>query len=94
VKYQPLTELEMFELLQVAYPGKYPDDTDEAWESAMEFADNLCGFDELADLLGRIVMLTMPMSTAITGGLVHCLGEVTISGGNANMVAAVKRDVI
>jgi hypothetical protein len=93
MKKQPLTDLEMFELLQAAYPGKFPDDIDPdgAWDAAMEFADNLHGFDELADLLGRVAMLTMPMTTAITGELVHCLGQVDILEGKANMLAAVKR---
>lgn len=59
----------------------------------MEFAENLSGFDEIADLLGRVVTLTMPMTTTLSGELMHCLGQVDILEGKANMMAAVKRKV-
>lgn len=51
MKTQPLDELEMFELLQACYPERFPDDEDETFEAALNFADELSGFDELADLL-------------------------------------------
>lgn len=76
---QPLDELEMFELLQVCYPEKFPDESDETFESAMEFANELCGFDDLADLLGRVALLTMPMASSLSGTLSHCLGSVTFT---------------
>lgn len=88
----PLDDLEMFELLQAAYPEKFPDEEDETWQAAQDFADNLSGFDELADLLGRVVMMTMPMESGMTKRLSHCLGKVTIHDGSADMVAAVRRD--
>ena len=91
-KTKPLDELEMFELLQAAYPEKFKDDDDETWEAAMAFADELCGFEELCDLLGRVVMLTMPMESGLTRRLSHCLGKVEIANGSANMIAAVRRD--
>ena len=95
MKTRPLTDLEMFELLQAAYPGKFPDDVDPdgAWDAAMEFSENISGFGEMADLLGRVAMLTLPMRTAITGELVHCLGQVDILNGEARMFALVKRPV-
>ena len=34
MKAKPLDDLEMFELLQAAYPEKFPDDEDETWEAA------------------------------------------------------------
>jgi recombinational DNA repair protein (RecF pathway) len=71
---QPLDDLEMFELLQAAYPEKFPDDEDETFEAALNFAEELSGLDELADLLGRVVMLTMPMKSGLTERLSHCLG--------------------
>lgn len=94
MKARALDDLEMFELLRAAYPEKFKDDEDETWEAAQEFADEIEGFDAVADLLGRVVMLTMPMASGITGRLSHCLGVVTIEGGAAQMIAAVRRYAI
>ena len=93
MKAQPLDDLEMFELLQAAYPEKFPDDEDKTWDAAQEFADEISGFDALADLLGRVVMLTMPMESGMTKRLSHCIGKVTLTDGSAQMCAAVRRDV-
>lgn len=93
MKATPLDDLEMFELLQAAYPEKFPDDEDETWEAAQEFADSISGFDDVAELLGRVVMLTMPMESGLTGRLSHCLGRVEFTETRAIMVAAVRRDV-
>lgn len=89
---KPLNDLEIYELLQAAYPGKFTDD-DEGFEDAQEFADNLAGWEEVADLLGRVAMLAMPMGSPLTGSLHHVLGQVTIREGQAYMMAAVKRPV-
>lgn len=94
MKAKPLDDLEMFELLRAAYPEKFKDDEDETWEAAMQFADELSGFDDIARLLGRVVMLTMPMRAGMTGRLSHCLGVVTIRGDSADMVSAVRRDAV
>ena len=93
MKTQPLDDLEMFELLQACYPEKFPDDEDETFEAALNFASELYGFDELADLLGRVVMLTMPMTSGLTERLSHCLGQVKFADGAAHMMAVVRRDV-
>jgi len=93
MKPKPLDDLEMFDLLQLAYPDKFPDEEDSTFESAMMFADDLSGFDELADLLGRVAMMTMPMGSGLTNRLSHCLGKVTINDKSASMVAVVRRDV-
>ncbi len=93
MKAKPLEDLEMFELLQAAYPEKFPGDDDDTWEAAQQFADEIAGWEDVADLLGRVVMLTMPMSSGITKRLSHCLGRVTINEGAAHMMAAVQRDV-
>jgi hypothetical protein len=93
MKAKPLDDLEMFELLSAAYPEKFKDDEDETWEAAQQFADEISGFEEVADLLGRVVMLTMPMESGLTKRLSHCLGSVTIKEGSAQMIAAVRRDV-
>ena len=91
---KPLDDLEMFELLQAAYPEKFADDKDETFEAALNFADDLSGFEELADLLGRVVMLTMPMKSGLTERLSHCIGRVEFAGNSASMVAAVRRDAV
>ncbi len=93
MKAKPLDELEMFDILRSAYPDKFKDDDDETWNAAQDFASNISGWDDIADLLGRVVMLTMPAETGITKRLSHCLGTITISDGSAIMIAAVRRDV-
>ena len=91
-KHKPLDDLEMFELLQLAYPDRFPDDENETWDDAMEFAGEFGSFEHLADLLGRVAMLTMPMQSGLTKRPSHCLGQVVIINGQATMVAAVRRD--
>ena len=49
---------------------------------------------EMHELLARVAMLTMPMQSGLTGALSHCLGEVTIADGAAQMRAAVRRVVM
>lgn len=90
----PLDDLEMFDLLRAAYPEKFPNDDDNTWEAAQQFADEISGWEDVADLLGRVVMLTMPMESGMTKRLSHCLGTVTINKGVAQMDAAVRRDVL
>lgn len=88
----PLSELEMFELLSVAYPEKFKADDDETWEAAQQFAEDLSGYEDIAGLLGRVVMLTAPMQAGVTKRLSHCLGKVESSDGAVSMVSAVRRD--
>ena len=90
----PLTDLEMFELLQAAYPEKFIGDDDETWEAAQDFAANIEGWEDVADLLGRVVMLTIPMESALTKRMSHCLGKVIIEDNQAFMCAAVRRDMV
>jgi len=90
---KPLDDLEMFELLQAAYPEKFKGDDDETFEAAQEFADEISGWEDVADLLGRVAMLTMPAKSGLTKRMSHCLGAVTIKEGQAMMMTAVRRDV-
>ena len=92
MKSKPLDDLEMFELMQAAYPEKFQGDDDETFDAAIQFAEDLSGFDELADLLGRVVMLTMPMESGITKRLSHCLGRIEVVNNSVHMCAAVRRD--
>lgn len=94
MKAKPLDELEMFELMQAAYPEKFSGDDDETWEAAQLFADEICGWEDVAELLGRVAMLTMPMQSGLTKRLSHCLGRATIRDGRAHMIAAVRRDAV
>jgi len=95
---QPLDDLEMHDLLRLLYPEHIRSDEDayfelsqQARESTVDLGD---GFEvPLPELLARVVMLTMPMQSNLSGRLAHCLGEVTIADGTAQMRAAVSRDV-
>ncbi len=93
-KVKPLDDLEMFELLSAAYPEKFSDDEDETWDAVQDFAADIQGWNEIADLLARVAMLTMPMNSGLTNTASHCLGTVTIKDNKAQMVAAVRRDVV
>ena len=98
MKARPLDDLEMHELLRLIYPKHIQNDDDEFFDLSAEVCASATiylgdGFKvTLADLLGRVVMLTMPMRTGMTGRLSHCLGAVTIRNGEAHMIAAVRRD--
>jgi len=76
MKTKRLDALEMFELFQAAYPERFKDDTDGTWEAVQEFVEEIADPDALSDLLGRVVMLTMPMKSGLTERLSHCLGKV------------------
>lgn len=95
---KPLDDLEMHELLRLLYPEHIRTDDDEDFELSQSICMNTTvdlgdGFQPtLADLLGRVVMLTMPMESGLTRRLSHCLGAVTVKDGSAWMVAAVRRD--
>jgi hypothetical protein len=93
MKAKPLDDLELFDLLKAAYPEKFKEDDDATWDAAQQFADDISGWHDVAELLGRVVMLTMPMESGITGRLYHCLGVVTIKDDVTHMTAVVRRDV-
>ena len=92
-KFTPLDDLEMFELIRAAYPEKFSGDDDDTWEAAQSFADGLSGWEDVADLLGRVVMLSAPMKSHMTGQLSHCLGRVTVAGDSMNMVSVISRPI-
>jgi hypothetical protein len=96
-KSKPLDDLEMHDLLRLIYPDHIRDDEDHYFELSQEACDATIGLGDgfevtLADFLGRVVMLTMPMSSGLTNRLSHCLGKVTVTGESAQMTAAVRRD--
>lgn len=93
----PLDSLEMHELLRLIYPQHIRSDDDEYFDFSADVCDNAMidlgdGFEvSLAELLGRVVMMTMPMQSVLGGGFSHCLGEVMIKDGAAHMMAVVRR---
>ena len=97
-KPKPLDDLEMHEVLRLIYPQHIRSDDDayfelsaDACETTVDLGD---GFEvTLADLLGRVAMVTMPMQSGLDGKLSHCLGAVTIRDGQVAVLAAVRRDV-
>lgn len=97
---KPLDDLELFELIVAAYPEKFKEAEergDDIWDQVIAFADDLCAEmdqDSLCKLLGRIVMLTMPMQSGITGQGRHVLGAIEIHEGKALMTSAVSRPFI
>lgn len=97
MKVTPLDDMEMHELLRLIYPEHIRSDDDEYFELSISARESIVdlggGFVvPLADLLGRVAMLTMPMSSGLTERMSHCLGKVTVTDGKAMMVAAVRRD--
>lgn len=93
VKTQPVSDLELYEIIVAAYPDKFDENSDEdIWDDVMDFVWTEFG-DELPDLLGRLVYMTNPAQSAISGELHHCIGKVEIKNGQALMTAAAARTV-
>lgn len=92
---KPLSDLEMYELLKVAYPERFPETTEDDWDDVLEFAEEeIFGFEDLADLLGRVVMIAPVMNSVLGSNPRHCLGDVRIIDGQVQMTAAVSRECI
>ena len=87
---KPLTEGEMFDLLRVAYPEKFKGET---FECVLGFAQGISGFEDIAELLGRVIMCTIPWPTYFGDMPTHSLGEVKIEGKIAMIDPAVTREV-
>ena len=95
---KPLDDLEMHEVLRLIYPDHIQSDEDEYFEMSQDACEvwvPVGGVEvSLADLLGRIVMLTMPMQSGLSGRWAHCLGEVTQGDGAWQMQASVRRECV
>lgn len=93
----PASDLEIFELMCAAYPEKFDENAEGCiWDEVMEFAedkfgDEFGGIDVFMEFIGRIVYLTQPVQSAISGGVSHCLGKVEIKDGSALMTSAISR---
>ena len=92
---KPIDDLELYELIVAAYPDRFDENSENCiWDEVMDFAEEQFGdLDNLCELLGRVVLLTSPLGSVITGELAHCLGKVEIRDGQAHMTAAVQRRV-
>jgi len=92
---KPADDIELYDVIVAAYPDVFHDGDDDIWDDVMDFVEDKFGdIDQLCDLLGRLVMLSSPMVSSINKEAVHCLGSVTIKGGNAYMISAISRKAI
>lgn len=90
----PLEEIEIYDLFVAAYPELYArqGESDRLWDRVGEhFEDVFSDPAEAADFLGRVVLLTNPMRSPLTGELAHVLGRVRVEGQKVEMTAAVCR---
>jgi hypothetical protein len=98
-KSRPLNDLEMHEILRLLYPEHIKSDEDEFFELSQEIGETYISLGNgvdvtLAQLLGKVVMLTMPLESELTANRYHCLGEIKYSNsGFVHMTAAVTRDI-
>lgn len=95
----PLSERELFELLIAAFPERLnPIEEIGSWNEVMSFADSLViemNIEELCDLLGRIVLLTLPTKAAQLGRTVHALGSLKYAAdGSFFITTAVERPAL
>lgn len=84
------TDLEVYEVIKVAYPEKFPEIQECDWEALMEFVeDEIGGFDTISDLLGRLVTLTDPGYDP-DGGLWHRFST-PLSPGSTTRISLMSR---
>ncbi len=78
-----------------AYPDTFNEESDKCiWDEVMAFTEDMFGDIELfSEFLGRIVLLTSPMTSPISGEFSHCLGKVKVKKGKAYMTTVIKRPV-
>lgn len=97
-----ITDLELFEVIVAAYPEKFEakeDAGEDIWHEVTDFAmDELCGDllqDEqgLREFLGRILLLTHPVGSPLTGKLFHALGKVEIHNDSVTMLGGAKSEI-
>lgn len=99
---QRISDLELYELVVAMYPEKFAERDeagDDLWDEVMEFVEaELIGDllrDEhgLRELLGRVLLLTHPIRSGLSGELFHALGTVEVSGDVVRMLAHAKAAV-
>jgi hypothetical protein len=91
---KPISDLELYEIIVAAYPDKFKENSEEDnWDEVMDFIASKFDIEELSELLGRLVYLTMPMQSPLTNKYAHCLGKVSFVKNSVNMAVAVKREI-
>lgn len=92
---KPIDDLELYELIVMAYPDKFDENSDEdIWDDVMEFVEQeLGGIDTVSNLLERIVMMTNPIQSCLSNKFYHCLGNVKLKQGEVYMTTAISRSV-
>ncbi|MBO2834625.1 hypothetical protein [Pseudomonas aeruginosa] len=97
-----ISDLELYELVVAMYPEKFgarDEQGDDLWDEVMEFVEDdlvgelLCTEEGLRELLGRVLLLTHPIQSGITGKLYHALGVVEVIGDKVQMQAAAKSEI-
>jgi hypothetical protein len=90
-----LDDLEQYELMVAAFPEKYADreEDNDLWDEVIEhFEEVICEPEAVNELLSRIVYLTMPMGSPLTGRAAHVLGTTKLlADGSVSMMSAVSR---
>jgi len=96
---EQLTDLEQFELMVAAYPEKFEsreEAGDDLWDEVMElFEETICDQELVLDLLSRMIYLSMPMGSPLTGRAFHVLGKPElVADGTVRMMSAVSREFV
>ncbi|WP_445364875.1 hypothetical protein ACJJJB_00250 (plasmid) [Microbulbifer sp. ANSA001] len=94
---KPADELEIYDIMVAAYPERFAEREaagEDLWDEVMDFTYKKFGngssnIGHIAELLGRIVMLTNPLQSAITNTAMHAIGPVTFTSDNQAMMDAV-----
>jgi hypothetical protein len=96
---QRISDLELYELVVAMYPEKFAERDeagDDLWDDVMEFVEDelvgelLCSEEGLRELIGRMLLLTHPIRSGLSGELFHVLGTVAIKGNQVQMLAHAK----
>lgn len=98
-KIQALTDLEQFDLLVAAFPDRNlparEDAGEDLWDEVMDLWEEITNDPEqVADLIARLVYLTMPLRSSLMGANRHALGVPSLHNGNVIMSAVVQRETV
>lgn len=97
-----ITDLELFDVIVAAYPEKFEARGaagEDLWDEVNEFIEEELCCDLLGDesglrkFLGRILLLTHPVGSPITGRMFHALGKVEIHSDAIRMLAGAKSEI-
>jgi hypothetical protein len=94
-----LDDLEQYDLMIAAYPEKFggrEEAGDDLWDEVIEFFEEVtCDQEMVLDLLSRLIYLTMPMGSPLSGRVSHVLGiPAILKDGSMGMMAAVSREMV